>query len=110
MEKKMLDVELMTLTTVHLVRKYIGILDVNFVWIDQWQAFRFDWIQAYKNLACHESQLVWFRKFFIIFSRYTYVNSFTRYVQKGAPKAAGAVTLKEDSVFNDKRMSKVNID
>ena len=44
MEKKMLDVELMTLTTVHLVRKYIGILDVNFVWIDQWQAFRFDWI------------------------------------------------------------------
>ena len=36
MEKKMLDIELMTLTTVHLIRKYIGILDVNFIWIDQW--------------------------------------------------------------------------
>ena len=34
MEKKMLDVELMTLATVHLVRKYLAIIDVNFIWID----------------------------------------------------------------------------
>ena len=34
MEKKMLDIELMTLTTVHLCRKYIAIFDVNFCWVD----------------------------------------------------------------------------
>jgi len=27
--------------------------------------------------------MVWFRKLFIVFSRYTYVNSFTRYIQEG---------------------------
>ena len=81
MEKKMIDVEVFTLSSVHLIRKYLAIADVNFVWTDEWQAFRFDFIEAYKTLACHVTQLVWFRKFFIIFSRYTYVNSFQRFVQ-----------------------------
>ena len=84
MEKKMVDdCDLMALKTVSTWRKFIGILDVNFLWNDEWHAFRYNVISAYRTLAQHESQLVWFRKLFIIFSRYTYINSFVRYVQTG---------------------------
>ena len=53
MEKKMIDVEVFTLTTVHLVRKYLAIVDVNFIWTDEWQAFRFSCCDAYRTLALH---------------------------------------------------------
>ena len=83
MEKRLIDVEVMALSTVAIWRKFIGILDVNLLWQDEWHAFRYNFISAYRTLAQHESQLVWFRKLFIIFSRYTYINSFSRYVQTG---------------------------
>ena len=76
----MLDLEVLTLTSVHLVRKYISIADVNFVWTDEWHSFNYNCCEAYRTLAEHVTQLVWFRKFFIILSRYTYINSFKRYV------------------------------
>ena len=76
----LLDIEVFTLTTVMLWRKYIALADVNFILTDEWQAYRLNVYEAYKTLAEHTSQLVWFRKLFVIFSRYTYVNSFTRYV------------------------------
>ena len=76
----MIDVEVMCLSTVNVVRKYLAIFDINFVWMDEWQAFRYDCCAAYSCLALHATQLVWFRKFFIIVSRYTYINSFQRYV------------------------------
>ena len=53
MKKKMLDVEVLTLSTVHLIRKYIAIADVNFVWLDEWHAFGFNVCEAYKTLAEH---------------------------------------------------------
>jgi len=55
MERKLLDVEVMTLTTVNIFRKYIGLADVNFLWMDEWQCFRLNVCQAYANLARHES-------------------------------------------------------
>mmetsp|Transcript_16041 Transcript_16041/g.20305 ORF Transcript_16041/g.20305 Transcript_16041/m.20305 type:complete len:304 (-) Transcript_16041:207-1118(-) len=78
--KLLADIEIFTLTTVMLFRKYIAIADVNFIFADEWQAFRLNFIEAYMTLAEHATQLVWFRKLFIVFSRYTYVNSFTRYI------------------------------
>ena len=81
MEKKLVDCEVMALRTVSLWRKFIGIIDANFLWSDEWHAFRYNPISAYRTLAQHESQMVWFRKLFIIFSRYTYINSFVRYIQ-----------------------------
>lgn len=80
MKQRMIDVEVWTLTSVHLIRKYIGLADINFVWVDEWQCTRLNMVEAYLTLAEHASQLVWFRKLFIIFSRYTYLNSFIRYV------------------------------
>ena len=68
--------------TVNLLRKYFGFLDILLIWITEWHAFRYNFYEAYQTLAEHESQLVWFRKFFIIFSRYTYANSFDRFYQK----------------------------
>ena len=81
MEKRLIHVDVYALKTVSLWRKFIGILDCNFLWQDEWHAFRYNVVSAYITLAQHESQLVWFRKLFIIFSRYTYINSFVRYVQ-----------------------------
>lgn len=41
------------------------------------------------NLAVHQTQMVWFRKLFIFFSRYSYVNSFVRYIMKHDDNADG---------------------
>ena len=40
MVSKMLDVEVMTLSSVNIFRKYLALVDVNFIWNDEWQAFR----------------------------------------------------------------------
>ena len=82
MEQKLVsDVEVLSLASVNILRKYIAIADVNFTWVDEWQAFGLNPFESYRVLALHVTQMVWFRKLFIIFSRYTYVNSFYRYVQ-----------------------------
>ena len=102
MEKRLVDVEVMTLNTVNIFRKYIGLNDVNFVMPDEWHAFRLNVFEAYRSLAIHATQMVWFRKLFIIFSRYTYVNSFTRYLQMRQPAAVvteddGKLIIDEDA-------------
>ena len=54
MYKKMLPgVEVMTLTSVTLLRKYLGIIDISCVWTNEWHAFRYNFIEAYKTLALH---------------------------------------------------------
>ncbi|KAL9656027.1 hypothetical protein ABK040_007647 [Willaertia magna] len=35
-------------------------------------------LKSWKAMKAHESQFVWFRKLFILFSTYTYVNTFTK--------------------------------
>ena len=113
MEKRLVDVEVMTLNTVNIFRKYIGLNDVNFIMADEWHAFRLNMFEAYFALAVHETQMVWFRKLFIIFSRYTYVNSFTRYVQQRQPAAVvneddGKLIIDEDA--GRRTMTKVATD
>lgn len=118
MTERMIDVEILTLNTVNVLRKYIAFADVNLTFADEWQAFRINAFEAYMTLAQHTTQLVWFRKLFIIFSRYTYVNSFTRYVQTDAAKKS-INTEDEDDVDrvvdesgngSKKKKTKVNID
>ena len=55
MKKKMIDVEVFALTSVHLVRKYLAIVDVNFAWLDEWHAFNYNFCEAYSTLAEHVS-------------------------------------------------------
>ena len=94
MDKKMLsDLEVFTLSSVALFRKYISLADVNFCFPDEWHSFQYDPFWAYRTLAQHATQLVWFRKLFIVFSRYTFINSFKRYVQKGGQGAEPGLNL-----------------
>ena len=113
MQKKLVDVEVMTLSSVIWFRKFILIFDVNLIIMDEWQAFRYNVCEAYSTLAEHETQNVWFRKLFVLFSRYTYINSFTRYVQShkstSVPGSTAESELTEDPSGNGNR-KKVNID
>ena len=52
MDKKMLsDIEVFTLASVALFRKYISLADVNFCFPDEWHAFQYDPFWAYRTLA-----------------------------------------------------------
>jgi len=53
MAEKMIDIELLTLNSVNILRKYIAFADVNFTFMDEWQAFRINVCEAYMVLACH---------------------------------------------------------
>ncbi len=71
------DVALFVLETVSLVRKYCLPLDLLLVWL--WGAANLllngePWL-VYLAMRAHASQLVWFRYLFIVFSRYTIVNT-----------------------------------
>ncbi|ETV98885.1 hypothetical protein H310_08379 [Aphanomyces invadans] len=60
-------------------RKYIGALDVIFTApssVVQFVSFT-PW-ESYNAMALHSSQFVWFRRLFVLFSRYTYVNTLTQ--------------------------------
>lgn len=51
MTERMIDVEILTLNTVNVLRKYIAFADVNLTFADEWQAFRINAFEAYMTLA-----------------------------------------------------------
>jgi N-acetylglucosaminylphosphatidylinositol deacetylase len=59
-----------------LIRKYSGILELLLVPFKEFSWVRFNYFHGYNSMALHQSQWVWFRKLFVLFSRYTYVNTF----------------------------------
>ena len=69
----------MTLSTVNVCRKYLSYGDIQNINPLEFNYFSFKPWVTFKALACHHTQFVWFRKLFIIFSRYTWVNSFRYY-------------------------------
>ena len=68
-----------TLESTNTVRKYMGLLDTalsrrkaderQYVFV-----FRPKW--NYNAMALHQSQFVWYRSLFVIFSRYTFIYTF----------------------------------
>ena len=84
------DLKLYKLMTHSILRKFIGIYDVFFInrrslldkeailWTD------FNIRDTYKGLAIHKSQFVWYRKLFIIFSSYAYLNYWKLFINKSA--------------------------
>lgn len=68
-----------------MLRKYLGLTEVLFsaFWssgdlaVVNTQPWR-----VYSAMALHYSQFVWFRRFFVCFSRYTYVNSFRLFTSR----------------------------
>ncbi|KAL6080606.1 N-acetylglucosaminyl-phosphatidylinositol de-N-acetylase [Balamuthia mandrillaris] len=72
------------LTTTSLLRKYTGLVDVLYSGIvesvQQRNAIHFYsstsfFLPTHRAMICHNSQYVWFRRLFVLFSRYSYVNT-----------------------------------
>ncbi|XP_035207427.1 N-acetylglucosaminyl-phosphatidylinositol de-N-acetylase-like isoform X2 [Stegodyphus dumicola] len=71
--------EVLQLKSVSLIQKYIGLFGVplcclreNIYYVSKYNDIR----TAQKSMKAHQSQYVWFRKLYILFSRYLYVNTF----------------------------------
>ncbi|GIY35062.1 n-acetylglucosaminyl-phosphatidylinositol de-N-acetylase [Caerostris extrusa] len=75
------DCEVFLLKTVFLLQKYLGFLLVpllyvctNFCFVSTFHDVKTTW----KSMKNHKSQFVWFRKLYIIFSQYVYINTFIK--------------------------------
>ena len=71
------DLKVYSLETVNILRKYLGILEFfisafltgsNYIYVN------LSPLVAWRAMEIHHSQFVWFRKLFVIFSRYAYIN------------------------------------
>ena len=68
------------LVSTNIFRKYIGILDLLFALLEAWLLnkllfLNFDLRRNYTSMMAHHSQFVWFRHLFVLFSRYTFINT-----------------------------------
>ncbi|XP_006101448.1 N-acetylglucosaminyl-phosphatidylinositol de-N-acetylase isoform X5 [Myotis lucifugus] len=69
----------LTLQSVNVLRKYIALLDLPFSLLHAGHV-RFvltskEVTQAKRAMSCHRSQLLWFRRLYVLFSRYLRINS-----------------------------------
>ncbi|XP_060139051.1 N-acetylglucosaminyl-phosphatidylinositol de-N-acetylase isoform X2 [Zootoca vivipara] len=71
--------QVLTLETVNLFRKYISILDAPISYLRSPDVLvvlaRKDADLAKRAMQCHHSQLLWFRRLYLFFSRYVVINS-----------------------------------
>ncbi|XP_012534930.1 N-acetylglucosaminyl-phosphatidylinositol de-N-acetylase [Monomorium pharaonis] len=70
--------KLYVLESVNLIRKYIQLLDlpISLLSASYWYLVTYEQKQTIKSaMAAHKSQYVWFRKLYMIFSRYTFINT-----------------------------------
>lgn len=85
------------LETTSLLRKYLGLLDLPLSFLlllataaragcskPRRLALNFRPWMAYRAMLAHASQFVWYRRLFILFSRYTYVNTLVPMEPRGA--------------------------
>ena len=98
----MVDVELMTLTTVMIMNKYLSIIDANFTYPGEWQAFRYNICDAFYTLSEHKSQMYsGMRTLKFLFCRYTCVNSFARWLQRDKQNAAVHKEDRDNKLIGD---------
>ncbi|KAK7827430.1 hypothetical protein U0070_026636 [Myodes glareolus] len=69
----------LTLQSVSMLRKYLYLLDLPWSLLSSQDALFMltskEVAQAKKAMSCHQSQLVWFRRLYVHFSRYMRINS-----------------------------------
>lgn len=66
------------LTSVNLLRKYSWVVDVPMSWLlcrTVYMASPTQWFQLQRAMLCHASQLTWYRRLYMIFSRYVLINT-----------------------------------
>jgi len=73
------DTRVYTLRSVNLLRKYSSVLDVPMSFLlapTAYTANVYDWFRLHRAMATHRTQYVWFRKLYMAFSRYNFINTF----------------------------------
>ncbi|XP_038521654.1 N-acetylglucosaminyl-phosphatidylinositol de-N-acetylase isoform X1 [Canis lupus familiaris] len=69
----------LTLQSVNVLRKYISLLDLPFTLLRRQDVLFVltskEVAQAKRAMSCHHSQLLWFRRLYVLFSRYMRINS-----------------------------------
>jgi N-acetylglucosaminylphosphatidylinositol deacetylase len=72
--------QILTLESVSLFRKYLSYADSIFCsTMTHLIYFAPSPLDSHRALTHHDSQYVWFRKLFVLFSRYTFINTLTSY-------------------------------
>ncbi|KAG9281685.1 N-acetylglucosaminyl-phosphatidylinositol de-N-acetylase [Astyanax mexicanus] len=72
--------QVLTLRTISILRKYLSILELPISWMLSSSACCVVGAEEYRiakeAMLCHRSQLLWFRRLYILFSRYMFINTF----------------------------------
>jgi len=72
---KFAETKLYHLSTVNVFRKFIGPLDYLISSLDPYTFSSFNYLLSIRSMKAHKSQFVWFRWLFVVFSRYTCLNT-----------------------------------
>mmetsp|Transcript_3507 Transcript_3507/g.7278 ORF Transcript_3507/g.7278 Transcript_3507/m.7278 type:complete len:246 (-) Transcript_3507:853-1590(-) len=72
------EVNKFQLISTNIVRKYIGILDLPFSVLNPIPVLNFSPVATWSAMSVHWSQFVWYRRLFVVFSRYGYLNTLER--------------------------------
>ena len=66
------------LETTNSIRKFLGPFDLlwSLIFWNDILIINWNFIKTIQLMQAHTSQFVWYRKLFILFSRYTYMNTF----------------------------------
>lgn len=80
------------------LRKFIGVFDVitTFIFGGPYAVYSYDVSTVFRAMWMHRSQFVWFRVFFIIFSRFSYMNSFEEFSRRDEVSENGNVSTDKD--------------
>ena len=79
---KWANVDVYTLETVPWYRTYNGFLDIFMSRKDQVNYYLFEPFTGIKVMMIHHTQFVWYRKLFLWFARYVYMNGLTHYPKR----------------------------
>lgn len=101
MQRKLItDIEVMTLNSVNALRKYIGLIDVNLCTHDEWQCFEFNFLSVFSAMEVYASTS-WHEIFGVFLYRYTYLNSFTRYIQQRSSSKVASGDLRKVNITDN---------
>ncbi|RMX69042.1 hypothetical protein DD238_005459 [Peronospora effusa] len=85
------------LESTKILRKYVGLLDTALsFWLSRQRederqfVFVFKPLWNYNAMALHQSQFVWYRRLFVAFSRYTFINTFRPLLSIGSAELSAA--------------------
>ena len=75
-EKSETTIKFYQLTSTNLLRKYSSILDFPLSLLAPFMFVDLNIVSQYLTLSQHKSQLVWYRRLFILLSRYSILNTY----------------------------------